>query len=63
MKSVVVLQAPGARLFSKVYKRMLDGKSIVVVVMTDTDVRRRHWIVTAYLTRKLVAGETEWKRD
>jgi hypothetical protein len=23
----------------------------------------RHWMITAYLTRKLVEGEVEWKRN
>lgn len=57
------LQLSTGLLFSKRYEAALDGKSIVVVVMTSAETNRRKWIVTAYLTRKLVAGETEWKKD
>ena len=57
------LQLSSALLFSKRYEAALDGKSIVVVVMAGAETNPRSWIVTAYITRKLAAGETEWKRD
>jgi hypothetical protein len=28
-----------------------------------TEERERHWIITAYLTRKLAEGEVEWRRN
>ena len=57
------LQLPSALLFSKRYEDVLDGKSIVVVVMTGGEGKRRNWVIPAYLTRKLIAGEIEWKRS
>ncbi len=41
----------------------LKGKYIVVVVVSEPDAMNRHWIITAYLTRRLVEGEVEWKRN
>ena len=57
------MHSSNALLFSKRFREgALDGKYIVVVVMTDDLPDRRNWIATAYIARKLVAGETEWKR-
>ena len=47
-----------ARLFSKWYAE--QNKYVVVVVITEPT--GRHWIVTAYMARKLAAGEIEWNR-
>lgn len=57
------LQVSSALLFSKRYEATLAGKSVVVVVMTGAQGNHRNWIITAYLTRRLVAGETEWKKN
>lgn len=35
---------------------------MVVVTVTDVD-PMRHWIVTAYTTRKLAGGEVEWSKS
>jgi hypothetical protein len=35
----------------------------VVVVVSDSTPSDRHWIVTAYLARKLAEGEVEWQRS
>jgi len=35
----------------------------VVVVVSGPDTRKRHWIITAYITTKLSEGEIEWRRD
>lgn len=43
-----------ARLFTRWYPDESDGKYVVVVVLSETD--ERHWIVTAYLTRKPQGG-------
>ncbi len=48
-----------ARLFSRWYDDL--GKHVVVVVISEPD--GRHWIVTAYIARRLAEGETEWKRS
>jgi hypothetical protein len=52
-----------ARLFSRWYDDVRRGNYIVVVVVSDLGSNKRHWIITAYLARKLLGGETEWKRD
>ena len=51
-----------ARLFSKWFHNVRGGKYIVVVVVSETGLVRRHWIITAYIARKLAGGEIEWKR-
>ncbi|MEK7273777.1 MAG: hypothetical protein AAB296_02465 [Candidatus Desantisbacteria bacterium] len=53
----------GARLFSRWYNDLRGGKYVVVVVVSEPELRGRHWIITAYLARKLAEGEIEWKRD
>lgn len=52
-----------ARLFSRWYNDVKKGKYAVVVVVSEPDATRRHWIITAYLTKRLVEGEVEWKRS
>lgn len=52
-----------ARLFSRWYNDIRKGKYVVVVVVSEADVLSRHWIITAYLTKKLAEGEVEWKRS
>jgi hypothetical protein len=53
----------GARLFSRWYADVRDGKHVVVVIVSDHDQMTRHWIITAYITRRLAQGEAEWKRS
>ena len=55
--------AKSARLFSRWFDNIRGGKHIVVVVMSEIKPRKRHWIVTAYMTRRLSGGETEWKAN
>jgi hypothetical protein len=49
-----------ARLFSRWYTDVKKGKYVVV---SEPDMANRHWVITAYLTRKLVEGEVEWTRS
>ena len=51
-----------AKLFSRWYSDVRGGKHVVVVVVSTAD-GGRHWIVTAYIARKLVEGEIEWARS
>lgn len=55
--------APGARLFSKWYNEIRNGKHVVVVVMSGAGAPKRDWIVTAYLSRRLAEGDIEWKKN
>jgi hypothetical protein len=50
-----------ARLFSRWYSH-LGGKHVVVIVVSASD-DDRHWIITAYIARKLAEGEVEWARN
>ena len=52
-----------AKLFSRWYTELLGGKHVVLVVMTEPGKEKRHWIITAYLTRRLAEGVVEWKRN
>ena len=52
-----------ARLLSRWYTDLRGGKHVVVVVTSDPGGQGRHWIVTAYLARRLAEGALEWKRD
>ncbi len=51
-----------ARLFSRWYTDSRQGRHVVVVVVSERDPGGRHWIITAYMARKLAEGEVEWKR-
>lgn len=51
-----------ARLFSRCYTDARGGKHVVVVVVSELGPKERHWIITAYIARKLAEGEIEWKR-
>ncbi len=51
-----------AKLFSRWYTDLGQGKHVVVVVVSELDPGERHWIITAYMARKLAEGEVEWKR-
>ena len=50
-----------ARLFTRWFDFIRNGKYIVVVSQSKPLVR--HWIITAYLARKLSGGEIEWKKN
>jgi hypothetical protein len=52
-----------ARLFARWFDNLSGGKYVVVVVATEAVAIGRHWIVTAYVARKLAGGEVEWKRN
>jgi len=52
-----------ARLFSRWYDDVRRGKHIVVVVVSQQGSAERHWVITAYIARKLAEGEVEWNRS
>lgn len=52
---------PAARLFSRWYPEVRGGKHIVVVVVSGPP--QRHWVITAYIARRLAEGEVEWQRS
>jgi hypothetical protein len=53
-----------ARLFSRWYTDLRGGKHVVVVVLSEPAATGlRHWIVSAYIARRLAEGEIEWQRS
>ena len=53
---------PNTRLFFRWYADLLDGKNVVVVVVSAEPPETRHWIVTAFVARRPPRGDLEWKR-
>ena len=51
-----------ARMFSRWFESLRGGKYVVVVVVSDIAPAERHWIITAYIARKLAKGDIEWER-
>ena len=52
-----------ARLFSRWFEEVRQGKYVVVVVVSEATPADRHWIITAYIARRLANGEVEWNRN
>jgi hypothetical protein len=51
-----------ARRFSRWFESLRGGKFVVVVVVSEPSPAERHWIITAYVARKLAPGVIEWQR-
>jgi len=50
-----------ARMFSRWFDGLRDGKHLVVVVVSDRLPDERHWIITAYIAGRLASsGDIEW---
>lgn len=52
-----------ARMFSRWYGDLRGGKHVVAIVLSESGPKGRHWIVTAYVARRLAGGEIEWKKN
>ena len=52
-----------AKLFSRWYTDLREGKNVVVVIVSEREPQERHWIITAYFARRLAQGDIEWERD
>ena len=52
-----------ARLFSRWFDTLHGSKHVVVVVVSDAAANGRHWLITAYIARKLAEGDVEWTRS
>jgi hypothetical protein len=53
---------PNTRLFSRWFGDLMDGKHVMVAVVSAEKPVRRHWIVTAFIARKPAKGDLEWRR-
>jgi hypothetical protein len=49
-------------LFSRWFDDIIGGKHVVAVVVSE-GAPERHWLITAYLVRKIAQGGIEWKRS
>ena len=56
------LRMSSARIFCRRFEEVRQGKYVVVVVVSETTPAMRHWIITAYMTRRLANGEVEWRK-
>jgi len=56
-------RAANVRLFARWFDDVRGGKNVVIVVVTDSGPDVRHWVLTAYIARKLAGGLTEWMRS
>ena len=52
----------GARMFYRWFDDVRQGKYVAVVVVNDTPTER-NWIITAYITRRIMNGEMEWQKS
>ena len=52
-----------ARLFYRWFEDVRRGKYVVMVVVSEIAPAERHWIITAYITRRIARGEVEWHKD
>lgn len=57
------VRAANARLLSRWYTGVRQGRHVVVVVMSEGGRSARHWVVTAYMARRLAGGGIEWQRS
>jgi len=56
-------RAANARLLTRWFGDLRGGKHVVVVVATDQGRPERHWVVTAYMARRLAPGVVTWVRS
>jgi len=57
------LRMSAARMFYRRFDEVRQGKYVVVIVVSETTPVMRHWIITAYMTRRLANGEVEWRKN
>jgi hypothetical protein len=57
------IRMSGARMFYRWFDDVRHGKYVAVVVVSETAPAERNWIITAYVTRRLINGEMEWQKN
>jgi hypothetical protein len=57
------IRMSGARMFYRWFEDARQGKFVAVVVVSETAPAERNWIITAYVTRRLINGEMEWQKS
>lgn len=57
------IRMSGARMFYRWFDDVRHGKYVAVVVVSEAAPAERNWIITAYVTRRLINGEMEWQKN
>ena len=57
------IRMSAARMFYRWFDTVRQGKYVVVVVVSEAAPAERNWIITAYITRRLIHGEIEWQKS
>jgi hypothetical protein len=57
------IRMSAARIFYPWFDDVRQGKYVVVVVVSEAAPTERNWIITAYVTRRLINGEIEWQKS
>jgi len=57
------IRMSAARIFYRWFDDVRQGKYVVVVVVSEATPAERNWIITAYVTRRLIDGEIEWQKN
>ena len=52
-----------SRSFVRWFDALRGGTYVVVVVVSEAGIQSRHWVITAYIARRLTGGEVEWVRS
>ena len=53
----------GARMFYDWFEDVRQGKYVAVVVVSDAAPAQRNWIITVYITSRVMNGEIEWQKS
>jgi len=53
----------GARVFYRWFEDVRQGKYVAVVLVSEATPTERNWIITAYITRRVMNGEIEWQKN
>jgi len=51
-----------AQMFCRWFESVKKGKYVVVVVISEGEIKHRHWIITSYISHKLMHGDIVWKK-
>jgi hypothetical protein len=50
-------------MFYRWFDDVKQGKYVAVVVVSESSPTERNWIITAYITRRVMNGEIEWQKS
>jgi hypothetical protein len=57
------IRMSGARMFYRWFDGVRQGKYVAVVIVSEAAPAERNWIITAYITRRVMNGEKEWQKN